>query len=118
MSGSISGYAQFDVAGNVVKAIDARGNATTITYDDCFGAPDGEATINTSPVELSSVGQASYAFPTAVTNAANQTVNSQFDYYLGRPVDARDINGVVASGYYNDALDRPTPGDVEHVRGG
>jgi len=108
VTGSVTGYAQYDIAGNVVKALDARGNATTITYDDCFGAPDGEATINTSPVELSSVGQASYAFPTAVTNAANQTVNSQFDYYLGRPVDARDTNGVVASGYYNDLLDRPT----------
>ena len=108
VTGSVTGYAQYDIAGNMLKAIDARGNVTTITYDDCFGAPDGEATINTSPVELSSVGQASYAFPTVVTNAANQTVNSQFDYYLGRPVDARDTNGVVASGYYSDALDRPT----------
>jgi RHS repeat-associated protein len=108
VTGSVTGYAQYDIAGNIIKAIDARGNVTTITYDDCFGAPDGEATINTSPVELSSVGQASYAFPTVVTNAANQTVNSQFDYYLGRPVDGRDTNGVVASGYYGDALDRPT----------
>ena len=32
---------------------------------------------------------------------------SQFDYYLGRPVNAQDANGIVASGSYNDALDRP-----------
>jgi len=27
---------------------------------------------------------------------------------LGKPVDAEDANGIVASGYYNDVLDRPT----------
>src|SRR5205823_14812793 len=75
---------------------------------DRFGSPDGEATSNSSPTELSSVGQASYAFPTLVTNAANQTVYAQFDYYLGRPVNAQDPNGIVFAGYYNDSLDRPT----------
>ncbi len=33
---------------------------------------------------------------------------AQFDYYLGRPGDGEDVNGIVASGYYSDALDRPT----------
>ena len=32
----------------------------------------------------------------------------QFDFNLGRPVDAEDANGIVASGYYDDSLDRPT----------
>ncbi|HXL80401.1 MAG TPA: hypothetical protein VN951_05945 [Pyrinomonadaceae bacterium] len=108
VTGSISAYAQYDVAGNMVKSIDGRGNATNIFYSDCFGTPDGEATINSSPSELSSVGQVSYAFPTSLTNAANQTVFSQFDYYLGRPVDGQDVNGIVASGFYNDVLDRPS----------
>jgi RHS repeat-associated protein len=108
VTGSVSSYAQYDIAGNMLKAIDARGNATNFYFTDRFGSPDGEATGNTSPTELSSVGQTSYAFPTLVINAANHTVYSQFDYYLARPVNAQDPNGIVFAGYYNDALDRPT----------
>jgi RHS repeat-associated protein len=109
VTGSISAYSQYDVAGNLVKAIDARGNATNLGYSDCFGAPNGNARLNSAPLELSSVGQASYALPSSVTNAMGQTSFSQFDYYTGRPVDREDPNGIVASGYSeNDSLDRPT----------
>ena len=108
VTGSVSTYAQYDVAGNVVKAIDARGYATTFDFTDRFGAPNGDAEANTSPTELSTPGKASYAFATKVTNALNQSAYVQFDYYLGKPVDAEDANGIVASGYYNDVLDRPT----------
>ncbi|MDX6501039.1 MAG: hypothetical protein QOG23_4299 [Blastocatellia bacterium] len=108
VNGSVTAYAQYDIAGNAVKAIDARGNATRIAYDDCFGAPDNNAQLNSAPLELSSVGQISYAFPTLVTNAMSQRSYAQFDYYLGRPVNGEDSNGVIASGYYNDLLDRPT----------
>jgi RHS repeat-associated protein len=105
-SGSVSSYAQYDIAGNVVKTIDARGNATNIGYADCFGAPDNEATTNSGASELG--GLASYAFPTSVTNAANQTAYAQFDYYLGSAVNAKDINGTISSASFNDSLDRPT----------
>jgi RHS repeat-associated protein len=108
VTGSITAYAQFDIAGNALKVIDARGYATSFDFSDCYGAPDGDARTNTSPVELSSVGQVSYAFATKITNALLQTAYAQFDYYLGRPVDGEDVNGIVASGYYNDLLDRPT----------
>jgi RHS repeat-associated protein len=106
VTGSISNYAQYDVGGNVVKTIDARGYATTFYFDDRFGTPDGEAEGNPGPTDLA--GQSSYAFPTKVVNAQNQIVYTQFDYYLGRPVNAEDANGVVFAGYYNDSLDRPT----------
>ncbi|MDX6501148.1 MAG: hypothetical protein QOG23_4408 [Blastocatellia bacterium] len=106
VTGSISGYGQFDVAGNVVKAIDPRGLATLMEYDDRFGAPDGEARSNSAPSELA--GLTSYAFATKVTNALGQVAYGQVDYCLGRPVDGEDVNGVVSSGYYNDPLDRPT----------
>jgi RHS repeat-associated protein len=108
VTGSITAYAQFDIAGNAWKVIDARGNATNFDFTDRFGAPDNEAESNTAPTELSTPGQASYAFATKVTNAANQIVYAQFDYYLGRSVNGEDINGVVSSGYYEDLLDRPT----------
>ena len=39
--------------------------------------------------------------------AARNISYAQFDYYLGRPVNAEDANGIVASGSYNDSLDRP-----------
>jgi RHS repeat-associated protein len=105
---SVTSYAQYDIAGNVVKTIDARGNATTIDFTDRFGAPDGETRSNAAPFELSSVGQFSYAFNTLVTNALGHTAYTQFDYYLGQPVDREDANGTVASSYYQDALDRTT----------
>ena len=112
VSGSITGYAQFDLAGSVVKTIDARstpGNiiASIISYDDCFGVPDADARVNSAPDRLAMVNERSYAFPTVVTNAVGQSAYTQFDYYLGRPVDAEDANGTVFSGYYNDLLDRP-----------
>src|SRR5205823_1973493 len=46
VTGSISGFAQYDIAGNLVKAIDGRGNATTFSFIDCFGAPNAEAHAN------------------------------------------------------------------------
>jgi len=88
VTGSVTSYLQYDVAGNVVKAIDARRNATTFDFTDHFGSPNGEAQSNTSPPELSSVGQSSYAFPTLVTNALGMTSFFQFDFYLGQAVDA------------------------------
>ena len=106
VTGSVRAYSQFDIAGNLTKTIDARGYATTIDYADRFGAPDGEARSNTPPSELT--GLSSFAFATKLTNALGQTVYGQYDYYLGRPVDGEDLNGIVASAYYNDALDRPT----------
>jgi RHS repeat-associated protein len=103
---SISAFSQFDIAGNIVKAIDGRGNSTTIVYDDVFGSPNNNARLNTPPTELA--GAQTYAFATIVTNASNQSVYAKYDYYLGKPVNGEDLNGVVASGYFNDVLDRPT----------
>ncbi len=99
-------YLQYDVAGNVVKSIDARGNATLFDFADRFGVPNSEAQGNAAPSELG--GLTSYAFATKVTNAAGHVSYAQFDYYLGRPVNGEDPNGVIASGSYTDSLERPT----------
>jgi RHS repeat-associated protein len=103
---AITAYSQYDIADNVVKAIDARGNATTISYEDNFGEPSGDVQPGFQPTELG--GQQSYAFPSSVTNALGHTVLSQYDYYLGRVVDAREVNGIITSGFFADPLDRPT----------
>jgi RHS repeat-associated protein len=106
-STALSSYTQYDVAGHAVKAIDPRGSATTFDFTDRFGSPDGEARSNIAPSELSAQGQSSYAFITQVTNALGHASHGQYDYYTGKPVDGEDTNGIVTSGYYNDALDRP-----------
>ena len=101
----LSTYAQYDSAGNVVAAIDANGNATTASYTDAYGSPNGSTSSTTTPTELSG-GLSTFAFATTVTNALGQTVKRKYDYYLGRAVDAADVNGVDTSYYYSDSLDR------------
>jgi YD repeat-containing protein len=107
-TGWINTYAQYDIAGNVVKAIDANGNATTLDFSDRFGSSGNDAEQNTPPAELN--GQTSYAFASKVTNALNHTTYAKYDYHLGKTVALEDANGVVSSVDYNDALDRPTQG--------
>jgi hypothetical protein len=102
-SGVVISALQYDIAGNVVKTIDARGNATTLDYTDRFGAPDGKAQGNSGSQELSSAGQYSYAFATQATNALGHTAYTQFNYYVGKPVDSQDPNGAVTSLYYDDS---------------
>ena len=96
---------QYDVAGNVVKVIDPRGQSSNIEYGDRFGTPDGEARAHTPPQELG--GQQTYAFPTKMVNALGHETHAQYDYHLGAAVDGEDANGIVSSGSYNDPLDRP-----------
>jgi hypothetical protein len=87
--------------------------ATTFDFTDRFGTPDNEAESNTAPAggELNG-GLMTYAFATKVTNALNQNAYTQYDYYLGKPVNSEDPNGIVTSGRYDDLLDRPTGLDV------
>jgi RHS repeat-associated protein len=107
-SGAVGGYAQYDIAGNIVKAIDSNGNASTSSFNDKFGSPDGEAQNNTAPSTLN--GQQTFAFATSVTNPAGYNVYSQYDYYSSAEVDSEDINGNINTAFFNDALGRPTQG--------
>ncbi len=110
----IISYSQYDVAGNVVRILDPRSTlsnniAVTIEYDDHFGSPDNEARANSAPAELSGPPELkSFAFATSITNALGHTSYAQFDYYLGKLVNNEDANGVVASGTFDNSLDRPT----------
>jgi RHS repeat-associated protein len=97
---------QYDIAGNVVKEIDAKGNAKTVDYSDRFGIPDGEARTNTAPSVLN--GSQTFAFATGVTNQMGYTSYTQVDYYTALIVDAEDINENVSTSFYNDMLERPT----------
>lgn len=103
-TGAVTIASQYDVAGNIVKAIDGRGYATLYSFSDCYGSPDDNAQNCGGATELGS--QVSYAFSTTVSNPLNHIIRSQFDYYLGQPVEIEDANGVVTSVHYNDSLDR------------
>jgi YD repeat-containing protein len=97
---------QYDIAGNVRSVTDPKGNTTTIEFNDRFGIPDGEAQGNIPPTELGSLH--TYAFTTKVTNALSHIEYTQYDYYLGKPVNGEDSNGVASKGRYDDLLDRAT----------
>jgi RHS repeat-associated protein len=105
-TGYINNNFQYDLAGNLVKKIDGRGNEISIDYTDRFGAPDGEARSNIGPAELG--GQFSYAFPTVVVKPLGLVTRTQYDYYTGKAVDVEDPNNFTSSFYYEDVLDRPT----------
>ena len=105
-TGAVTSYSQYDILGNVVKTIDANGNASTISYSDNFGTPDSDATTNSTPSQIS--GYSTFAFPTSSTNPVNWTAYVQYDYFTGNPVNTQDINGIIARSVYNDTLDRPT----------
>lgn len=104
-TGAVSTYSQFDIAGNVIKSIDAREKVATLLYADSFGSPDAEARTNNPPGSLNAFQ--TFAFATSATNALG-TVYTQVDYYTGAVVDTEDVNGNVSTTFYNDALDRPT----------
>ncbi|MEK6300444.1 MAG: RHS repeat-associated core domain-containing protein [Acidobacteriota bacterium] len=99
----------YDVAGNVVKNKDALGKLTQFDFADRFGTPgDDEARGNLPPSDLA--GKTSFAFVTKVTDALGHEAYTQYDYNLGKPVNAEDVNQVVASLYYESGvtkLDRP-----------
>jgi len=114
LTGAITTFQQYDVAGNVLAAVDAgrsdgSRSTTTFAYDDRFGSPSGEARANDPLPEPGASwlgGLKTYAFPIKVTNQLGHETYTQFDYFLGRPVDREDLNGTVSSFSYDDDLDR------------
>ncbi|MGB7922760.1 MAG: hypothetical protein WCF57_05890, partial [Pyrinomonadaceae bacterium] len=103
----ITTYQQYDVAGNIIRALDARGATasskywTSLSYADNFGTPDGDTGAEAGG------NRNTYALATFVTNAIGQSARTQYDYWTGKAVDVKDANAVVTSMYYGGALDRP-----------
>jgi RHS repeat-associated protein len=98
----VTSFSQYDEAGNVVKAIDPRGNATTVSYQDNFG--DG----SNPDVGASGANGATFAVATSATNALGHVVKTQHDYTRGVMTGIKDANGTITRSEYNDAYDRPT----------
>jgi YD repeat-containing protein len=96
----------YDIAGNVVSETNPRQLTTSFAYDDNFGSPDGQTSDHVPPPELG--GLSTFAFASEARNPLQHATQTQTDYYLGRPVDGKDPNGVVTSVWFNDPLDRLT----------
>jgi RHS repeat-associated protein len=98
---SITHYLHYDIAGNVVVTLDPLGNRTEFSYADRFGSPNGNVQNDSALAPVALSGQMSYAFPTALTNAMEQTAYTKYDFYTGKSVDVEDVNGAVTSFYYS-----------------
>ncbi|HEV3470192.1 MAG TPA: RHS repeat-associated core domain-containing protein [Pyrinomonadaceae bacterium] len=109
-TGAATASAQYDVAGNVVKRIDARGNASSIGYADsfCNGAGCGGTSVANT-----------YAFPTSQTSPVPDpagaygsstalVISTRYDFRSGLVYSVTDANGQTTTFSYADALDRPT----------
>ena len=94
---SINTYAQYDIAGNGVKAIDGRGLVSQVDYSSTYQY--AYPTQATSPVPNTGNGFSS-STPLVTTTA--------YDPYTGRVTSSTDANGKTTTVQYNDALDRPT----------
>jgi RHS repeat-associated protein len=93
---------QYDVAGNVIQSVDQRGVCTQRNYADSGNT---------------------YALPTTVTvytglncTGTPMSLNTVYDYNIGRPTSATDPNGQTTTYDFTDPLDRlkqitpPIPG--------
>jgi RHS repeat-associated protein len=101
-----SSYNQYDVAGNVVKALNDKEpgitTSTTLSYTDNYG--DG-----TNPdTGAEGTNGATYAAVTRATNHMGHIVKMQHNYSRGVTTGVKDANGVITKTEYNDNFDRPT----------
>jgi RHS repeat-associated protein len=94
---------QYDMLGNVTSSRDPRQKVTSYDFADAYGSPDTNARGNEF-----TPSQPTFAFATKMTNALNQSIYTQFDYWTGKPVNGEDTNQVVSKGRYDDLLDRAT----------
>lgn len=66
-------YTTFDIAGNVVKTVDANAHSTLYSFNDD--------------------GANQYAFPTKITNPLGHVSRAAYDYSVGQASWTMDING-------------------------
>ncbi|MDQ3665842.1 MAG: hypothetical protein M3410_04420, partial [Acidobacteriota bacterium] len=101
-------YPRYDILGNVVKAKDARGNISTISFADDFGDGSNPGSGTNNPATPT------YALPTLITspppNVGEQphTARSQYDFPTGLLTGFKDRNNIVTQTIYNDPFNRPT----------
>ncbi|MDQ3745360.1 MAG: RHS repeat protein, partial [Acidobacteriota bacterium] len=112
VTGSVTAYQQYDVAGNVVESIDANGNASTVSYADSFCNDNARCGGSFTP--------STYAFPKSMTSPTPDastlygyqagtfglttafTTSTVYDYYTGLIYSTTDANGQTTTLSYKD----------------
>jgi RHS repeat-associated protein len=91
---TLSTQYQYDIAGNIVSAIDPRGVRHDYGYSDGLGTYAFPTSITSYPV----VGQTSPAL----------TASATYNYNIGKPSSTTDVNGNTTTYIYADFFDRLT----------
>jgi hypothetical protein len=107
-NGGVTSHVKYDTAGSPVAQIDPLGRATTISYADNFNSSGNPIT---------------YAYPTTVTDAGDNSSMIQYRYDLGANVWARspkpdgpnNTYGKTTSRTYNDTTGRIEKEKIENT---
>jgi RHS repeat-associated protein len=85
-------HLHYDSVGNVVEKVDPLGYSTVIDYTDDY---------------TDSTDHHTFAYPTVVTNALNQSTHATYNYDTGLPVQTTDLRGYSTTTTY-DLMNRVT----------
>jgi len=110
LSGPVTSFTQFDVAGNPVAIINGLLRKTTFSYADAFcngSTCDGTFIPNT--FALASGTNSPVPDPTGQYGATTALITSKvYDFWTGQVTKFTDANNQTTDAHYNDPLDRPT----------
>ncbi len=101
-SESVEVERQYDIAGNLIKFIDANDNTTTVSYADSFPLAANDCDLG--PTDKT------FAFPTSITRPIVGATTVGYDCFRGKPVTTTDPNSVTSTFNYEkgpNKLDRP-----------
>jgi len=76
----------YDIAGNIAQLTDSNGNKTTTSFIDAYGTGS----------------ENSYALMTTLTNPKGQAQTWAYDYGVGQPLSATNVNGGVTTYAYDE----------------
>jgi len=110
-TGAVTVSTTYDIAGNPLKTVDARGHVSSVGYADSFSNPasgTGAFTPYTYAFQTSAASPVPDASGTYGSSTA-LTTSTKYDFWAGLVFSMTDANGKVTTVEYNaaDELDRP-----------
>jgi RHS repeat-associated protein len=96
VTGSVTEYSQYDVAGNVVAGLDANGNKSESVFDDSFCNSGGCGAAGHTPntFAFKTTSKTPKPDPTGVYGSQSELVTSAvYDFWTGLTYSTKDPNG-------------------------